>query len=100
VAKPAAKSTVDPRLAAMYKEVTQLVGIEKANTQLISMMSLAQGDEASTKMKIVSDPCKGSAPSVFKYSTFNFLSTILTTYFIQNILILLKKLSIYLKYII
>jgi hypothetical protein len=29
VSEPAAKSTVDPRLAAMYKEATQLIGIEK-----------------------------------------------------------------------
>jgi ATPase subunit of ABC transporter with duplicated ATPase domains len=55
VSKPAAKLTVDPRLAAMYKEVTQLVGIEKPSAQLISMLSLAQGDEASyKKMQIVS----------------------------------------------
>jgi hypothetical protein len=55
VSKPVAKSTVDPRLAAMYKEATQLVGIEKPSAQLISMLSLAQGDEASNKkMKIVS----------------------------------------------
>jgi hypothetical protein len=55
VSKPAAKSTLDPRLAAMYKEATQLIGIEKPSAQLISMLSLAQGDEASNKkMKIVS----------------------------------------------
>jgi ABC-type glutathione transport system ATPase component len=57
VSEPAAKSTVDPRLAAMYKEATQLIGIEKPSAQLISMLSLPQGDEASSnnmKMKIVS----------------------------------------------
>jgi predicted secreted Zn-dependent protease len=57
VSKPAATSTVDPRLAAMYKEATQLVGIEKPSDQLISMLSLPQGDQASSnnmKMKIVS----------------------------------------------
>jgi predicted AAA+ superfamily ATPase len=55
VSKPATKSTVDPRLAAMYKQVTQLVGIEKPSAQLISLLSLAQEDKASNKkMKIVS----------------------------------------------
>jgi hypothetical protein len=57
VSKPAAKSTVDPRLAAMYKEATQLIGIENPSAQLVSMLSLPHGDEASSnnkKMKIVS----------------------------------------------
>jgi hypothetical protein len=39
-------------------------------------------------------------PSIFKYLTFDFFSTTLITCFIQNILKLLKKSSIYLKYII
>ncbi|TVU25344.1 hypothetical protein EJB05_27836, partial [Eragrostis curvula] len=37
--KPAAASTIDPRLAAIYKEVTQLVGIDKARDELISMLT-------------------------------------------------------------
>ncbi|KAL6640816.1 hypothetical protein ACP70R_021939 [Stipagrostis hirtigluma subsp. patula] len=54
VAKPAATSTIDPRLEAMYKEVTQLVGIDKAMGELERMLSL-QGDEVSNeKIKIVS----------------------------------------------
>ncbi|KAL6870926.1 hypothetical protein ACP4OV_014774 [Aristida adscensionis] len=54
VAKPATTSTVDPRIEAMYKEVTQLVGIDKAMGELISMMSV-RGDEASNgKLKIIS----------------------------------------------
>ncbi|KAL6640818.1 hypothetical protein ACP70R_021941 [Stipagrostis hirtigluma subsp. patula] len=54
MAKPSAASTIDPRLEAMYKEVTQLVGINKAMGELETMMSL-HGDEVSNeKMKIVS----------------------------------------------
>lgn len=45
VVKPATASTVDPRLEAVYKEVTQLVGIEKPGCELISMLR---------KMKMVS----------------------------------------------
>ncbi|GJN25201.1 hypothetical protein PR202_gb12999 [Eleusine coracana subsp. coracana] len=55
--KPATTSTVDPRLEAMYKEVTQLVGIEKPSGDLISMLSLSspQGNDGSKmKMKMVS----------------------------------------------
>ncbi|KAL6640819.1 hypothetical protein ACP70R_021942 [Stipagrostis hirtigluma subsp. patula] len=53
VEKPAATATIDPRLEAMYKEVTQLVGVGKAMGELISMLSL-QGDEVSNeKMKTV-----------------------------------------------
>jgi len=55
VAKPDATSTVDPRLKAMYKEVTQLIGIDKSRGELLSMLSSPQGNELShEKMKIVS----------------------------------------------
>ncbi|CAN6202986.1 unnamed protein product [Urochloa humidicola] len=50
VATPASSSTIDPRLEAMYKEVTELVGIERAMDELISMLSLNRYD----KLKIVS----------------------------------------------
>ncbi|KAL6658367.1 hypothetical protein ACP70R_003953 [Stipagrostis hirtigluma subsp. patula] len=54
VAKPAATSTIDPRLEAMYKDLTQLVGIDRAMGELERMLSL-QGDEVSNeKLKIVS----------------------------------------------
>ena len=55
VAKPDATSTVDPRLKAMYKEVTQFIGIDKSRGELLSMLSSPQGNEVShEKMKIVS----------------------------------------------
>ncbi|TVU46261.1 hypothetical protein EJB05_05786, partial [Eragrostis curvula] len=55
VSKPATASNVDPRLKAMYTEVTQLVGIGKPSSDLISKLSLSQGGEASNKkVKIVS----------------------------------------------
>ncbi|OEL33572.1 hypothetical protein BAE44_0005409, partial [Dichanthelium oligosanthes] len=54
VAKPAATSTIDPRLKAMYKEVTQLVGINKPMGDIIDQLS-PQGSKVSVdKMKIVS----------------------------------------------
>ncbi|KAG2562155.1 hypothetical protein PVAP13_8KG248612 [Panicum virgatum] len=55
VAKPADTSAIDPRLEAMYKEVTQLIGIDKSRGELLSMLSSPQGNEVShEKMKIVS----------------------------------------------
>ncbi|XP_062197749.1 disease resistance protein RGA5-like [Phragmites australis] len=57
VAKTAATtSTIDPRLEAMYKEATQLVGIDKSRGEIISMLTSSQGDDASNKkiMKKVS----------------------------------------------
>nr|CAB3451900.1 unnamed protein product [Digitaria exilis]CAB3455660.1 unnamed protein product [Digitaria exilis] len=55
VATPAESSTVDPRLEAMYKEVSQLVGIKEAMDELISMLSLQGGEEVSNKkLKTVS----------------------------------------------
>src|SRR6185437_6428970 len=58
-------SAIDPRLEAMYKEVTQLIGIDKSRGELLSMLSSPQGNEVShekmkgnevshEKMKIVS----------------------------------------------
>ncbi|XP_062181941.1 disease resistance protein RGA5-like [Phragmites australis] len=56
LANPAARtSTIDPRLAAMYKEVTQLIGIDKARGKLISMLSYQHRDDVPEKeMKKVS----------------------------------------------
>ena len=55
VAKPADTSAIDPRLEAMYKEVTKLIGIDKSRGELLSMLSSPQGNELShEKMKIVS----------------------------------------------
>ncbi|XP_039797990.1 disease resistance protein PIK6-NP-like isoform X2 [Panicum virgatum] len=55
VAKPADTLAIDPRLEAMYKEVTQLIGIDKSRGELLSMLSSPQGNEVShEKMKIVS----------------------------------------------
>ena len=48
-------SIVDPRLKAMYKEMTRLIGIDKSRGELLSMLSSPQGNEVShEKMKIVS----------------------------------------------
>ena len=47
VAKPADTSAIDPRLEAMYKEVTQLIGIDKSRGELLSMLSSPQGNEVS-----------------------------------------------------
>jgi disease resistance protein RPM1 len=55
VAKPAASSrTVDPRLTAMYTEVSQIIGIDKSSADLISMLSSKGYDESNQNMKIVS----------------------------------------------
>ncbi|OEL14553.1 putative disease resistance protein [Dichanthelium oligosanthes] len=57
VAKPAPKSSIDPRLEAMYKEVKQLIGIDKSMGELISMLTPSQeGDDVSDNkiMKMVS----------------------------------------------
>ncbi|CAM0149558.1 unnamed protein product [Urochloa decumbens] len=49
VARPSTASAVDPRLAAMYNKVNNLVGIHKSSGDLISMLQLP-----SPKMKIAS----------------------------------------------
>ncbi|KAL6595541.1 hypothetical protein ACP70R_047881 [Stipagrostis hirtigluma subsp. patula] len=54
VVNPVATSTIDPRLEAMYKEVTQLVGINKSMGDLIPMLSLQENKVSNKKMKIVS----------------------------------------------
>ena len=55
VARPATTSMVDPRLAAMFSKVKNLVGISKSSGELISMLQpLQRGDATNAKMKIVS----------------------------------------------
>ena len=49
VAKPADTSAIDPRLEAMYKEVTQLIGIDKSRGELLSMLSSPQGMSCPTR---------------------------------------------------
>ncbi|CAL4942880.1 unnamed protein product [Urochloa decumbens] len=54
VVKPSPSLLIDPRLAAMYKEVSQLIGIDKSREELASLLSF-QGNEMSDKnLKIVS----------------------------------------------
>ncbi|CAD6251577.1 unnamed protein product [Miscanthus lutarioriparius] len=52
----AATSTMDPRLKAMYKEVTQLIGVDKSSDELLSMLNQSQQDHDASdkKMKMVS----------------------------------------------
>ncbi|XP_066336209.1 disease resistance protein Pik-2-like isoform X2 [Miscanthus floridulus] len=49
-------STIDPRLKAMYKEVTQLIGVDKSSDELMSMLNQSQQDHdaSNKKMKMVS----------------------------------------------
>ncbi|CAN6181183.1 unnamed protein product [Urochloa humidicola] len=54
VAKPDPSSMIDPRLEAMYKEVTELVGIDGAMGEIISKLSLQRDEASNDKLKIVS----------------------------------------------
>ncbi|PUZ64118.1 hypothetical protein GQ55_3G118600 [Panicum hallii var. hallii] len=55
VAKPAAATTIDPRIMNLYKRATELVGIEGPRDELISLLSLGGDvDVPDKKMKIVS----------------------------------------------
>ena len=55
VAKPTTMAIVDPRLAAMYNKVKNLVGTNKSSRELISMLQTQQpGDVPTANMKIVS----------------------------------------------
>ena len=49
-------SSIDPRLTAMYKEVTQLIGVDKSSDELMSMLDTSQQDHdaSNKKMKMVS----------------------------------------------
>ena len=48
----AATSTLDPRLKAMYKEVTQLIGVDKSREELISILNPSQPDDDLSDKKI------------------------------------------------
>ncbi|CAO2149813.1 unnamed protein product [Urochloa humidicola] len=54
VAKPAATSTIDPRLKDMNIEVTQLIGIDKSSRELESKLLSQDGNDSNGKTKIVS----------------------------------------------
>ncbi|EES10297.1 hypothetical protein BDA96_05G243800 [Sorghum bicolor] len=55
VVSPATRSTVDPRLHAMYNNVKYLVGIDKSREELISKLQPPQRDDVSNmKVKTVS----------------------------------------------
>jgi len=55
VAKPAAATTIDPRILNLYKRATQLVGIEGPRDALISLLSLGDDvDVRDKEMKVVS----------------------------------------------
>jgi hypothetical protein len=54
IAKPAAATAIDPRLGALYTEVTELVGIAgKRDQELLKLLS-GGDDETKNKLKIVS----------------------------------------------
>ncbi|XP_066337628.1 disease resistance protein Pik-2-like [Miscanthus floridulus] len=46
-------STIDPRLTAMYKEVSQLIGVDKSRDELISMLNLSQPDDDAPDKKTI-----------------------------------------------
>jgi disease resistance protein RPM1 len=47
-----ATSTIDPRITAMYKEVTQLVGVDKSSDELMSMLMPFHPDDDACVKKI------------------------------------------------
>ncbi|KAJ1256602.1 hypothetical protein BS78_K341300 [Paspalum vaginatum] len=54
VTRPSPSSVVDPRLAVMYKQVTQLIGIDKSRDELECLLSSQLGNEMlDKKLKIV-----------------------------------------------
>ncbi|KAL6907931.1 hypothetical protein ACP4OV_002101 [Aristida adscensionis] len=55
VAKPAASTSIDPRLLALYPKASQLVGIDGPRDEVIQMLTVADDDDVSSKeVKIVS----------------------------------------------
>ncbi|CAO2150439.1 unnamed protein product [Urochloa humidicola] len=54
VSKPAATSTIDPRLKDMHNEVTQLIGIDKSIGELELKLMSHDGNDSNGKTKIVS----------------------------------------------
>jgi ATPase subunit of ABC transporter with duplicated ATPase domains len=54
IAKPTATTAIDPRLGALYKEVTELVGIAEKRDQELMKLLFEGDDEMKNKLKIVS----------------------------------------------
>uniref|UniRef100_A0ACD5UH00 Uncharacterized protein n=1 Tax=Avena sativa TaxID=4498 RepID=A0ACD5UH00_AVESA len=54
VARPAPVTTIDPRLQALYTEVTKLVGIEGGRDQELMKLLLEKNNMSENKLKIVS----------------------------------------------
>ncbi|KAL6907934.1 hypothetical protein ACP4OV_002104 [Aristida adscensionis] len=54
VVKPAASTSIDPRLLALYPKTSQLVGIDGPRDEVIQMLSVADGDVSGKEVKIVS----------------------------------------------
>uniref|UniRef100_A0A453LLQ1 Disease resistance protein RPP13 n=1 Tax=Aegilops tauschii subsp. strangulata TaxID=200361 RepID=A0A453LLQ1_AEGTS len=55
VPKPTARTAIDPRLRALYTEVTELVGIYgKRDQELVKLLSLGDEDLCKKRLKIVS----------------------------------------------
>lgn len=50
IAKPAGLATIDPRLQALYKKSSELVGIDGPMVELIKMLALALGDDIDVHM--------------------------------------------------
>ncbi|CAL5067140.1 unnamed protein product [Urochloa decumbens] len=51
---PSAPTSIDPRLSALYTKVSELIGINGAVGELISMLSLQKDEVSCGKLKIVS----------------------------------------------
>ncbi|CAL5090593.1 unnamed protein product [Urochloa decumbens] len=51
---PSAPTSIDPRLSALYTKASELVGINRAVGELISMLSLQKDEVSCDKLKIVS----------------------------------------------
>ena len=48
----ATTSTIDPRLKAMYKQVTQLIGVDKSRDELVSMLMTLQPDDGTSNQEM------------------------------------------------
>jgi len=48
----ATTSTIDPRLKAMYKQVTQLIGVNKSRDELVSMLMTLQPDDGTSNQEM------------------------------------------------
>ncbi|XP_066336321.1 disease resistance protein RGA5-like [Miscanthus floridulus] len=53
LAKPAAATSIDPRLSALFTKRSQLVGMNMPKSTLINMLSVSDDDMSNKKMKIV-----------------------------------------------